>query len=204
MNTTSAECCRRIAEGVYVWSSFSPEHRVELTSAAIIHGKNLYVFDPIPLAEPALRQLEQRGRPRAIFLTNENHERDALALKQRWDVPVLTSDGSRLDVPELRRFDVGETDWDGWKLIPLPGGAGGETGFYLAEKRLLIVGDAVFNLPGHGFSILLDRYCEDPALLRQSLRHLLNLDVECLVMSHGEPILAAPMSRLHDLLAVAA
>ena len=201
MNDICATELREVADGVLVWSCYSPHHKVELTSTAVLHKGFIYVFDPIPLAGGPLRELESMGRPWAIILTNENHTRATLDFKRRWQTTVLTHPRAQVDVPEIQYFARLQERWEDWKLIHLAGAVPGEQAFYLKPRNLLIVGDALFNLPEHGgFQVLSDKYCEDPAMLRRSLGQLVDLNVKTLTLAHGQPITGNVRQRLRDLL----
>lgn len=200
MNLPVAKELRLVRDGVMVWEAFSPHHKVELSSSAVVIEGQTYVFDPIPLAEDALCALEKRGFPRAILLTNENHLRHAEVLQQRWMVPIVASEGARISGASISRLAPGQDSFDEFQVIHLSGGAGGELAFFHAGKRLLVLGDAVFNLPVHGFNVLLDRYCENRPLLINRLKSLVALDFDLLLMAHGKPIEGNPREQIHELL----
>jgi len=196
-----AESCAEILPGVFRWEIFSPEHRVELTSHAVLLGGNLYGFDPIPLAESAFQKLSARGKPLALALTNENHERAGAQWRARWCVPLWASPEARLELPSVERFAAGPGMWQGWQLEPLPGGAGGELAFRLATESLVVFGDAVINLPGRGLELLPAKYCRDQARLRVSVATLAAWPFERAVFAHGAPILERASERIAAMLA---
>jgi glyoxylase-like metal-dependent hydrolase (beta-lactamase superfamily II) len=201
VNDICATEFQTVADGVFVWSCYSEQNKVELTSTAVLHKGYIYVFDPIPLAGGPMRELESMGRPWIIILTNENHARATLDFKRRWQTSVITDVRCDVDVPDIQRFAKNQERWEDWTLIKLTGAVRGELAFYLKPRNLLIIGDALFNLPDKGgFQILPDRYCEDPATLQRSLRQLVDLNVKCLVMAHGQPITDQPRQRLRELL----
>lgn len=201
MEMPVAKSLEMVREGVLTWQAFSPHHKVELTSSAIVVNGDLYAFDPIPLTEELLVSLEANGHPKAVILTNENHLRGSEDLARRWKVPILVSDAAKLDGASANRIRPGQETFDGFRMIRLEGGAGGELAFIQPEKRVLILGDALFNLPGHGFDILPERYCTNRPQLISNLRELLNLDFDLLVMAHGEAIATDPAGRIRELLA---
>ncbi len=64
---------------------------------------------------------------------------------------------------------------------------------------MLIVGDAVIgNPPGH-CGLLRELVMDDPARLRDSVRRLLDLDFDTLLVGDGEPILEGAKARLEEL-----
>jgi hypothetical protein len=63
------------------------------------------------------------------------------------------------------------------------------------------LGDALIHLPPTGFSLLPDKYCDDPKELRRSMEKLLRIPFEVLTFAHGLPIVARARQRLSQLLA---
>lgn len=171
--------------GAYRWEAYDPASRVDLSASAAITEEGLYFIDPIPLREEALRELlETAGvAPAGVFLTNENHERASAAFSRRLGVPVYSSG-----------FAGALT------VVPLPGGAAGEAAVWL--PKLLVVGDALINLPSLPFSVLPDKYCADPRQLRASLATLLTLDFDRMLFAHGDPLMSGARARLAALLAL--
>jgi Metallo-beta-lactamase superfamily len=67
------------------------------------------------------------------------------------------------------------------------------------ERRLLIVGDAVVGNPPGRLSLLRERALDDPAKLRVSVRQLLSLDFDTLLVGDGECVLNGAQERLREL-----
>jgi glyoxylase-like metal-dependent hydrolase (beta-lactamase superfamily II) len=189
-----------VLPGVWRWSAFSAEHKVELTSHAVVREGRLFVFDPIPLVASARIEFERHGQPFALVLTNENHERAAADWQERWQVPVWAGPGAALTLPGLLALPVEQGVWEGWRLHDLRGGAGGELALRWAEQSLVVFGDAVFNLPRHGFDLLPEKYCRDHRALRDNLRPLAADVFERAVFAHGAPLLQRASDRLSALL----
>ncbi len=169
--------------GLRTWSAFSPEHRVDLGSTAVLTPEGWWVFDPIPIAPDASGP--RFDQVAGLLLTNANHERDSARWCDRFGC-------RRWAAPEAGGLPGGVARWTGpdpfpgWILIPLPGGAPGETAFFRPDRSLLVVGDALVNLPGRGLEVLPDKYCADPVELRRSLRRLPSVDR--ILPAHGAPI----------------
>jgi len=175
-----------------VWSAYSPAHRTELGSTALGMEGKWWFFDPIPLEEPALATLLARGEPAGVVLTNANHEREAPAFASRFGVPLYAA------APHTCAFPAEAPErLAGLEVFPLEGAAEGERAFYHRAAGILILGDALIHLADTGFTFLPDRYCLDPARMRQSLRALARLSPRWTTFAHGAPLAgAAPLRAL--------
>jgi glyoxylase-like metal-dependent hydrolase (beta-lactamase superfamily II) len=184
-----------IAPGIFRWAAFSPFHKVELTSHAVLAESGLLIFDPLPLAEPEAVRRRTGEVQTSLVLTNGNHERAAAAWASLCGaVPV-----SR--VPGLFPAELGVAEWTdqhGWRAVPLAGGAPGETLFLHDGLSLAVFGDAVVNLPERQLELLPDKYCTDPAALRASLKDL--PPFERSVFAHGQPLLSGAAAKIAALL----
>jgi len=185
---------------VFTWQAFSPHHKVELTSSAIVVNEDLYVFDPIRLTEELMQSLEVHGCPKAVILTNENHLRNSEEVVERWKIPVFASGEARFDGVAVVPLRPGQSMCDSFQVIELGGGATGELALIQPEKRVVILGDALFNLPAHGFDILPERYCTNRPRLISRLQELAKQDFDLLLMAHGQPIGDDPAGRIKELL----
>ena len=83
----------------------------------------------------------------------------------------------------------------------MPGKSPGEVALYDSARRLLVVGDAVIGNPPGALSLLPSRVIDDLARLRQSVRRLLDLDFDRLIVGDGVSILEGAKQRLAELVA---
>jgi glyoxylase-like metal-dependent hydrolase (beta-lactamase superfamily II) len=170
------------------WQVFSPEHRCELTANAVMAGGRWFLFDPIPLAAPAVAALRQRGPLAAVVLTNANHERAAARWRELTGAPVWADAAAPLELSDVHRFDPATNAWEGWEIHRLTGGAPGEIALRREEASLLVLGDAVFDLPRHGLGVLPEKYCTDRPRLLAALRELVHRPFERAALAHGGPL----------------
>jgi len=116
------------------------------------------------------RDVERRGLPVAILLTCDWHARSTGELTARYDAVREPPAGAEpFAVPELE-----ETIW------------------WLPEHGALVPGDVLLGAPA-GVRVCPDSWLQgrtSPAALRDALRPLLELPVERVLLSHGEPVLA--------------
>jgi glyoxylase-like metal-dependent hydrolase (beta-lactamase superfamily II) len=130
------------------------------------------IVDPI-VAEDGWAWLDERvaGRPVTVLTTIRFHGRDRAAV--------------------LERYDADETVPDGVQAFPL---ADEETVFYFPEHRTLVVGDSIVGEGAAGAEGL--RRCPaswvegraTDAQQREAMQPLLDLDVERVLLSHGESV----------------
>lgn len=163
--------------GFSTWHAYDPACKAELWSTCFVSPQGTVLFDPIDWPKEAALPPD----PVWIVRTNGNHDRacNELSATTRG---YLTSSSP------------------GFNSIPLPGAGEGETAYFHPVTATLVVGDALINLAPHGLMPLPDKYCTDPALLRQSLRRLLDLTVQRIFFAHGAPILQDGQERIRKLL----
>lgn len=200
----AASSVETVLPGVLRWSAYSPAHKVELTSHAVaIESGTGLVFDPIPLIAEIWDWFPPAGPPLGIVLTNDNHERDTAAWRALFPVPVWAPPEFTAAPAGLQKWNTGPdpgSPYQGWNIVPLPGGAPGESAWYCAARSLVVFGDAVVNLEGRTLELLPDKYCTDPARLRQSLRALVEREFDHALFAHGNALIGSASRRIAALL----
>ncbi len=138
----------------------------------------------------------------AIFLTSANHERAAADYKKKTGLPVYAHDGARGEFSmEIDRWIQDREELFGLTAIHLPGFAPGEIALYTPDAGgMIMMGDALINLQSTGFTLLPDKYCDDPKLARKSLQKLLQFSFEVMTFAHGLPIISGAKRELEQLL----
>ena len=194
-----ATSIQELLPGVFTWSAYSPQHKVELRSHAVLNQGVLTCFDPIPLSLPARDALLALASTTTLVLTNGNHERDSLDWQKRHQISLWASAESGLDLNDLRVLPA-QGAWQGWKVESLEGGGPGEIAFRLEDRRLVVAGDAIINLPGRALELLPDKYCSDPAVLRKSLRLWVADPFDTLLLAHGDWLPELASARVEALL----
>ena len=193
---------REILPDIFTWSRFSEPHGYDFNGYLIRSAEGNFCIDPVEPSDEVAEEIGRHGVAR-ILLTNRNHSR-AANLVRHWT-------GARVsihpdDAAHARNQDT-ELDDElhvGEKIGPLvtigvPGKSPGEVAFHWPERRLLIVGDAVIgNPPGH-CGLLREAVMDDPSRLRESVRGLLDLDFDTLLVGDGESILRDAKAQLKEL-----
>ncbi len=195
-----------VGGGLFCWQAYDSASKVDLHASAVAVDGRLFFVDPIALAEPALAELTADTAPAGIVLTNANHARAAEGFRRRFEIPVCFHPGASgeigLTADAVLPAEGGPVFGGVFEAIPLPGAAPGEIALYRAAGGgLLVVGDAVINLPSPGFAVLPDKYCAIPKLLRRSLSGLLERPFTRMLFAHGDPIVTDARKRLASMLA---
>ena len=190
----------------YRWEAYDPASKVDLCASALQVDGRLYFVDPFPLARPALAELLEEAAPAGIVVTNGNHARAAAEFRRRFKIPLALHADARaetaLEPDETMPAEGGPVFGGVFEAVPLPGGAAGEVALYRADGGgLLVVGDAVINLPSFPLALLPDKYCADPKQLRRGVTGLLERPFSKMLFAHGEPLLSNAHARLAAMLA---
>lgn len=198
----SADEFHQVRAGLYVWQMFEPSVKCDVSSTALRLERGMVFVDPIPLAREALAELTGMVNPLGIVLTNGNHERAATAYREAFSVPLLAhaAAAAEFEIEVDRKLAEGEPVFDELRVIELPGAVAGEIAL-LGPNGVLVVGDALINLEPAGLSVLPDKYCTDPPMLRAALQKLLRCEFEVMTFAHGLPLVARARQRLETLLA---
>jgi hypothetical protein len=184
------------------WQGYDPVVKVDLSSHAYLTPQGWVVIDPIALCDEALAELSSREKIAAIILTNANHGRAAVDYHKKSGAPIFAHTGATggFSVEVDHWIQDGE-DVSGLAVIHLPGFVAGEIALHSQKAGgVMMMGDALINLQSTGFSLLPDKYCDDPKLARNSLQKLLQFSFEVMTFAHGLPIIAGARRQLEPLL----
>jgi glyoxylase-like metal-dependent hydrolase (beta-lactamase superfamily II) len=188
---------KELRPGLWTWSGPHPEWtpddggpdgwEQEVRSYALDAGDSLVLFDP--LAEPEQLARLAGGRPVVVVLTCPEHRRSSKPLVQALDAVV--------HAPATEARDLGLTvisysagDKLPGDVEPIPGAYSDEFVLWIPAHRALVIGD-VFLGGERGFRVQPDSWLPDELThetLRNRLRPLLDLPVELLLPTHGDPV----------------
>ena len=195
---------REFLPGILVWPWFSEPHGYDFNGTLVLHPDGNLCIDPVEFDTEVLDRLAKEGVAR-ILLTNRNHVRAATRVRERTgakiaihpaDAAYASKQGAAIDA-ELREGErVGP-----FEVVGVPGKSPGEVALFDARRRLLVVGDALIGNPPGRLSLLPERVMDDPPRLRASLRTLLALDFERVLVGDGVSLLADGHARLAELVA---
>lgn len=201
---------KELRPGLWTWSGphpdWTPEQggpegwEREVRSYALDAGDSLVLFDPLVEPQPVARLAD--GRPVVIVLTCYWHARTSRALVEALDAVV--------HAPGTHERDVGLTfvpyvvgDELPGDVEPQPGGYADECTLWVPAHRALVTGD-VFLGGERGFRMQPESWLAEDLTreaLRERLLPLLELPVELLLPTHGNPIEDGAVDTLRAALA---
>src|SRR5439155_2146195 len=184
---------REIIPGVLTWPWFSERFGYDFNGYWL--PEHRLAVDPVEL--PA-----ETFSPSQIVLTNRNHFRDAAKLKAASGARVLCHAADRAFV-ESKGVAVDENLGDRagpFRVVPVPGKSPGEVALHWPERRVLLVGDACVGKAPGVLGLLPDAVLDDKPRLLTSLRALLALDFDTLLLADGHSILTGAKRALQTLL----
>jgi glyoxylase-like metal-dependent hydrolase (beta-lactamase superfamily II) len=195
---------REAVTGISTWPWFSKRHNYNF-NGYLVHdpGGNLCV-DPVEPDTSTLEEIARAGVAR-IIITNRNHVRAANMVRTRTgarsaihsdDAAYANAQGAELD----DRLDHG-TRVGPFTIVGVPGKSPGEVALHWPDRRLLIVGDALIGNPPGRCGLLPEKVMDDPTRLRDSVRRLLDLDFDTLLLGDGDSVLTGAKDRLRELVA---
>ena len=186
------------------WSWFSEPHGYDFNGALLLAAEGNLCIDPVEPTEAVLDRLAKEGVAQ-ILITNRNHTRAADRVRERTGAPVAIHPADAAYAREQgTAIDAGLEVGDrvgAFTVVGVPGKSPGEIALHDPVRRMLVVGDAVIGNPPGRLSMLRERVMDDPARLRASVRSLLDLDFDALVLGDGVSIPQAGRARLQELVA---
>lgn len=202
-----------VADGLWRWTGWHEEWRQEVGSVYVETADGVCLVDPlVPPEEPnrfweALdRDVARAGGVVHVLVTVFWHTRHAAAMVERYGARVWAPARGR--APVARRAGVVSDPFP--RGAELPGGIvalgtarANEVVYHLPAHRALVAGDVILGGEDGGLRLCPEGWL--PARVGQrelaaSLGPLLELDVERVLVSHGEPVLEDGASALAALL----
>ncbi len=195
---------RELLPDIFSWARFSEPNAYDFNGTLVLHDEGNLCIDPVEPEEDDLDRLAKQGVARVV-ITNRNHVRAANRVRQRTGGRV-TIHPADADYAREQGLQIDEQLGSGqrvgpFEIVAVPGKSPGEIALHDPARRLLIVGDALIGNPPGQLSLLRDRVMDEPPLLRQSVRRLLELDFDAVLVGDGVPILEGARERLRELVA---
>jgi glyoxylase-like metal-dependent hydrolase (beta-lactamase superfamily II) len=207
----------RIAPGLWRWTGYHEEWNENVGSVYYETPDGVVLIDPLVPpedTEPFWRALDgdvaRAGGPVHVLVTVFWHTRSAAAMVERYSARVWAAARGRAAVAR-RAGTVTDAFHPG---DPLPGGVAAygtaranEVVYWLDKHDALVPGDVLLGDGKDGARMCPESWLSERighADLAESLRPLLDLPVERLLLSHGEPVLSNGKAALAGALGVAA
>ena len=189
---------KEIIPGIYTWCEFSEEKNLNFNGYLLVCEEESVLIDPPVMSEENSTLLETLAGKnsthplKAILLTNVHHERacDEFRKKLGASVWINEKDSSGLEGSADETFKDGDRLPCGLVALNIDNQKSpGESAFFLEERGVMIVGDALIGkVPGKVNMLPPDKY-RDPVLAKKGLKKFLDFDFESLLVGDGEPIL---------------
>ena len=199
-----------LAPGLWRWTAFHPEWKEEVGSVYYEAPDAVVLVDPLVPSDETERfwaaldrDVERAAAPLHVLITVFWHVRSAREIVERRDARVWAPTRGR---PAIERrvgevtdvFRAGD-DLPGG-IVPFKTARAAEVVFWIPAHRALVPGDVILGAEEGGLRLCPASWLPEKTSLdqlRKSLRPLLELPVERVLVSHGEPVLAGG----HDALA---
>jgi glyoxylase-like metal-dependent hydrolase (beta-lactamase superfamily II) len=202
---------QELRPGLWRWTAPHPEWEPRADWAETVGCVYYEAPDSVVLIDPLVpqedeerfwraldRDVDRAARPVAVLLTATWHVRSARAIVERYDARVYAN----ARPPGI--FAVGDPFAEKLpgEIAAFAAPAARETLYWLREPRALVPGDAVIQDEG-GVRLCPESWLEGRSLdeLRADLRPLLDLPLELLLLSHGEPVVDGAREALARALA---
>ncbi len=201
-----------IGPTLWRWTGYHQEWKENVGSVYCETADGVVLIDPLVPADDADRfwraldrDVKRVGGDVHVLVTVFWHTRDAAEMVDRYKARVWAPSRARPAI-ERRAGTVTDVFRPG---DPLPGGLqafstarAGEVVFWIPEQRTLLPGDVLLGADGGGVRMCPVSWLPEGrthAQLAESLRPLLDLPVERVLVSHGSPVL----EKGHEALAAA-
>ena len=183
-----------IVKGVYIWSVFSEEKKLNFNGYFIPTQHPLFgnvVIDPPLVSDLDLAQMETLGSVQQILITNRNHIRWSCELRVKFNAEIRmnSADAQSEDMISDHNFGDGDMLAGFLKAVVIPDNKSpGETALYWEEKKILFLGDALIGKPPGDVSLLPPEKYADIEKARAGIQVLDDLNFDSLLMGDGDPI----------------
>ncbi len=202
----------KITDGLWLWTGYHEEWKQTVGCVYVETADGICLVDPLVPPDDRARFLEaldrdvaRLGMPVHVLVTVFWHTRSAAELAERYGADVWAPSQARAAVARrtggaVRAFRPGDA---------LPGGVeayatarANEVVLFLPAHRALFAGDVILGGDDGSLRLCPDSWLPgsvDQAALRESLRPVLELPVERVLVSHGTSVLvdgAAALARI--------
>ena len=202
---------KKVLPNIYSWSEFNEEKQLSFNGYYVVHKGESVIIDPPTLKDKGLRELKELvainiSTPvKAILLTNAHHDRSTQELKKTFPIPVYINemDQSLLEFKSDKTCKDGDQLFGGIRVVHIPDQKSpGESAFYIEDRKILIVGDALIGKVAGEVNLLPPEKYKDVSKAKTGLNVLRALDFESLLVGDGHSILKDAKAKVEKFLDV--
>ena len=202
----------KILDGIFTWGGAYPDMPWDLNGFAIKLDDGAILVDPPSPTAADWLELDTLKPIQKIVVTNRDHDREAEEFHNRYRCPVVAGANEAGGFASLM---VDETVQDGdllpggLRVIHLPGKSPGEIGLYFEPSRnklsrevggIVLLGDALIGHPAGFLRFVPKHKLDSPSQLKESLKKLLSLKFEVLLLCDGHSLLKGARQKVEQFL----
>ena len=189
---------KEILPNIYTWHEFSEEKQLNFNGYFLVSGEESVLVDPPRMTEKDIAELEslvekESANPlKVILLSNVHHERESNEFKKRFGAGVWVNekDSAGLEETADKTFLDGDVLPCGLTTIEFENQKSpGESAFFLKERGVMIVGDALIGKVAGKVNMLPPDKYKDLELAKKGLNKLLDFEFQSLLVGDGASIL---------------
>ena len=189
---------KQVFPDMYCWSVFNEDRQIDFNGHLWVREEGNVLFDPVPMIESDLAQLDRLGGAAWVVVTNRDHEREAGAFRERTGARVIAheADAGTLSASVDRAVGGGEI-LPGLRAVPLEHGKSpGEIALYWPERGVILAGDLVVGAPVGRLSLLADEKLDDAPAAALECRKLLALEFDAILVGDGHSLVTGAREQL--------
>jgi glyoxylase-like metal-dependent hydrolase (beta-lactamase superfamily II) len=204
---------QELAPGLWRWTAFHPEWKEDVGCVYYESPDAIVLVDPLVPTDDAERfwsaldrDARGSGKPVHVLVTVFWHVRSTKEVAERYGARIWAPTRGRGAI-ERRVSTAAETYRPGDELpggiVPLKTARAAEVVFWIPSHRTLVPGDVILGAQDGGLRLCPASWLPEKTSLdqlRDSLLPLLELPVERVLVSHGEPVLAGGRDALARML----
>ena len=143
----------KLLDDIYTWSVFSDEKQLNFNGWFIQNQLSLFgniIIDPPEPSEKDLVQMQKMGGVKQIIITNQHHLRRASVIQEKFNpkIQINSADAGEIELNCDSNFRNGGILAGFLEAVVVPyNKTPGETALFWAERKILIVGDALIGDP---------------------------------------------------------
>jgi glyoxylase-like metal-dependent hydrolase (beta-lactamase superfamily II) len=190
MHRAPISSMHEILPRIYIWGSTYEDRPWDLNGYAVALDEGTVLIDPPAPLESDWPKFDALKPITRIVLTNRDHVRDAELFRSRYRGRLVACAD---EISQFAPVVIDETVREGdliasaFRVIQLPGKSPGEIALLFGQ--ILFLGDAIIGNPPGSLGLIPEHKLDDPQLLRQSLRKLLDYDFDAVLLCDGKPLL---------------